>query len=31
MFDLKTEVAAGKDWPLLRYASKIKHSIAKIA
>ena len=31
MFDLKAEVAADKDWASLRYANKIKHSIAKLA
>lgn len=31
MFDLKAKVAADKDWAFLRYANKIKHSIAKLA
>ena len=31
MFDLKANVAACKDWPFLRYANNIKHSIAKFA
>lgn len=31
MFDLKAEVAAVKDWAFLRYANRIRHSMAKAA
>ena len=31
MFDLKSEVAADKHWPFLKYANNIKHSMAKVA
>lgn len=31
MFDLKAEIAAVKDCAFLRYANKIKHSMAKVA
>lgn len=31
MFDLNADVAADKDCAFLRYANKIKHSMAKVA